>query len=79
MAKTSYIHPEIIYGWLNKLGVEAKNVGYNVSYKMNTAQEFSEGVEEETESAFDDCDLYPLPAWWDSDEIELVAKNNEQQ
>lgn len=76
MAKTSYIHPEIIYGWLNKIGVEPKQVGYNVAYKMNTQQEFTEAEETENESAFDDCDMFPLPIWWDSDEWDLFPKES---
>lgn len=74
MAKTSYIHPAIIHGWLDRIGVEPKKVGYNVAYnKMNDTEEFAEGVEElNDETAFDDVDIYPLPVWWDDPSYELV-------
>ena len=83
MAKSSYVHPNIIHDWLNKLGPEAHQF-----YKADDddfEEEESEGkfydfdldqLKEEdkapkgkmaplNEEDEDNCDEYPLPAWWD--------------
>jgi hypothetical protein len=64
MARTSYVHPKIVYSWLKSIGVKAEVVGYSEAV-------FREAEIEDTD-AFDDVDFYALPDWWDSDDIQLV-------
>lgn len=65
MAKTSYIHPQVITDWLKSMGVEPKLIeGKIMEQKINISNFNKEDLE--------DCDVYPLPKWWDSDEYQLM-------
>ena len=81
MAKSSYVHPEVIKLWLKELGVKpsiVENV-YNDLSMTNILKEIREDEEiKKLESEMDpndleNCDEYNLPDWWDNDKIELVS------
>lgn len=69
MARTSYIHPQIIHNWLGEIGVKAEFVGYNESVQLKE-DEFDDVISAASsninnEDAFEDVDTYALPEWWD--------------
>lgn len=71
MARTSYIHPKVINTWLAEIGVKPEYVGYNE--ELIKEDEFDDVINAALlEDEFDDVDLYPLPDWWDDDNIDLV-------
>ena len=69
MAKSSYVHPEVIDGWLSSLGVELSGFTKGIELDKligNVSKEDEEDVEE-----------YPLPDWWeDEEDIEKGVKAN---
>jgi len=67
MAKGSYVNPAIISNWLTDVGIQPELVSsVGVPYK-------DEIVEDETIGFDGEVPVYKLPAWWDRDDIELVA------
>ncbi len=76
MARTSYIHPQVIHNWLAEIGVKAEFVGYKE--EVLREDEFDNVIDSasiDNEDEFEDVDIYPLPDWWDNDEIDLVPIN----
>lgn len=71
MAKSSYVHPNIISAWLDSIGVEpALLENYTLFNFFNIITE----VKNDEPFDYDDleeCDEYPLPSWWDDDDAEL--------
>lgn len=84
MARTSYIHPQIIHTWLDSIGVKAEFVGYKESIQLRE-DEFDDAIttqnteESSIEDNFDDVDIYELPEWWNSDEWILVKSNDSKK
>lgn len=75
MAKSSYIHPEVIHKWLDDIGVkpELKKEIYNENFNLQNV--LTEGFK--VTADFEDCDEYPLPEWWFNDNYEFkrIKKN----
>lgn len=82
MAKSSYIHPEIIKNWFKTIGVEpsiADSVNKNNQMKLSS---MLKEIEDENELSqieanmnpadLEDCDQYNLPEWWDNESIDLI-------
>lgn len=73
MAKSSYVHPKIIEQWLKIHNLEpslAEHRKYSLTNYLLTEQAETMNSED-----LENCDEYPLPSWWDNDNIELVKIN----
>jgi len=71
MAKTSYIHPNVINEWLQGLGVKEadmfmmKAINYTEALKAMKLRRDPDNIEGDDNEDFDDIDEYNLPDWWD--------------
>ena len=80
MAKNSYVHPKIILGFLKSINVKPKEVVYKpgVDYLgenqriTSIIKEMEVEDDEENFKVDEMCLEYPLPDWWDDDNVELV-------
>jgi len=81
MAKNSYVHPAVITGWLDKLNLVPKQVGYKhiTLERVNNPiiQRLTEDTLESQISEEDlyECEEYLLPEWFYEENWELVPKN----
>lgn len=75
MAKSSYVDPHIIQNWLKNLGIKPKLIENYIKLKyifnINEVQQNIKLNPEDVEM----CDQYPLPNWWEDENIELVKIN----
>ncbi len=87
MAKTSYIHPNIINNFLKEVGIEPVKVNYTLTaavtyskpsllesdeFALDVIDSETEDIEaDQIEEANNDVDEYPLPDWWEDPNIVL--------
>lgn len=77
MAKSSYIHPEVIDNWLKSIGLQPQMIESKMSMG-DLILEFSES--QMNEDDLENCDEYPLPNWWNNEKIQLTkTKVNESK
>lgn len=76
MAKSSYIHPEVINEWLDSIGVkpELKSDIYKEGISIKSFFMLNEAFN--LSSDFEDCDEYPLPDWWFDDKFTLIKRDD---
>lgn len=77
MAKSSYVHPEIINKWLATLGVReelTKEVYSEGKIFVNLLTEEKKSSTFKVTSDFEDCDEYQLPKWWNDENVKLIKK-----
>jgi DNA topoisomerase-1 len=84
MAKSSYIHPQVIHDWLTKLsplavelykGEDADSVEVDDKFDMDSLLKKykypnSQYLNNLDPEDEDECDEYPLPGWWDESQDE---------
>lgn len=80
MAKSSYVHPEVIKNFLKTLGVEEEVMQAvykeHKEYFVNLLTENKKYKTFKVTGDFEECDEYPLPDWWDNENIDLVLVKN---
>lgn len=88
MAKSSYVNPDIISDWIRSMGVEPKMIDKTLKEDeeislTNIVNEITDNNIDELEQRMDPvdlglCDEYPLPDWWDNDNIEFVPIKDQE-
>ena len=71
MAKSSYVHPEVIDSWLKSLGVEL--AGFSKGIELDKL------VSNENDEDEEDVEEYPLPEWWEDEEDEIEKGISEEK
>lgn len=72
MAKTSYIHPNVINAWLKTLNVSEAQM-----FMMKSDDDYEEMGDNDD---YEDTDQYPYPEWWDEslDDEEMPESESEE-